>query len=667
MPYIKLNNMNVHKKPGRPASATLREAHPQLAEELVDPSLGDTLAQGSSRSVEWQCNKGHRWTARVNNRTNAKNKTGCPVCSGKKTLTGVNDVATTHPNIATLFVDQELAKNLTSYSNKRVELQCTKDASHTWSAPVARLTKQRSGCPYCVNKKVKARNSIQKTFPELAAQLVDPTIADSISAGSGKKVEWQCPDVAEHRWFATPNNRTSNIKTRGYIQGCPFCTGKKVSPGINDLATINPELAAELKDGSLATQLSKHSNKKVEWVCTKHGEPFIWTASVTNRSKGNGCPVCAGHTSIPGVTTFDVTHPDLATEVVDSNIASRVSSGSHTKTKWSCQKGHVWSAAIKDRVRGTQCPTCACAHTSRSEKDLTAAIRNITKEHIEENFELIGKSGKPGGSVNYDIVIPAKKVAIEFNGLYWHSDAVNKDKNYHFNKSEIARKAGYQLIHIWEDDWENKKEVILQTLAHKLNSAGHTNTIYARKTKATTLTSRAARTFLENNHIQGYVTATRHFCLVDTAGTTRAVLSVRSPKNNARMNRSPGVWEVQRYATNTVVPGGFSKLLKHAERTLINEGFDLNAWVSFSSNDISDGGMYEKCGFTAEKELAPDYKYFGAYTKNIRTPKERFQKSKFQNNPDLLWDPSWTERQCAAANKLYRIYDSGKIRWLKKI
>lgn len=244
---------------------------------------------------------------------------------------------------------------------------------------------------------------------------------------------------------------------------------------------------------------------------------------------------------------------------------------------------------------------------------------------------------------------------------------MDKDKNYHLHKSKIAQKAGYQLIHIWEDDWKNKKEVIIRTLTHKLNSSENADTVYARKTKAATLSSREARAFLEHNHIQGYVTATRHFCLVDTAGTTRAILSVRSPRNNARMNRGPGVWEVQRYATNAVVPGGFSKLLKHAERTLINEGSDIRKWVSFSSNDISDGGMYKKCGFIVEEELAPDYKYFGGHTKNIRTPKERFQKSKFQNNPDLLWDPSWTERQCAAANKLYRIYDSGKIRWVKNV
>lgn len=343
MLHIRLNNMNIHKKSGRPAGATLREAHPRLADELVDPTLADTLAQGSSRSVEWRCDKGHRWTARVSNRTNTKNRTGCPVCSGKKTLPGVNDVATTHPNIAKLFVDQELTKELTGYSNKRVELQCLTNHDHTWSAPVARLTKQRSGCPYCVNKKVKTSNSIQETFPELAAQLVDPAIAGSISAGSGKKVEWQCPDVAEHRWFATPNNRTSNVKTRGHIQGCPFCTGKKVSPGVNDLATVNPRLAAELKDSSLSTQLSEYSNKKVEWVCNDHGEPFIWSASVTNRSKGNRCPVCARHTSIPSVTTLDTTHPGLAAEMVDPGTASQVTSGSHTKTEWFRKLRHCHS------------------------------------------------------------------------------------------------------------------------------------------------------------------------------------------------------------------------------------------------------------------------------------------------------------------------------------
>src|SRR5699024_1019022 len=138
------------KRPtGRPASATLRQAFPDVADQLVDQSLGDTLAKGSSSRVEWQCPNGHRWHAVVYNRTASKNPTGCPVCAGKLIQPGVNDLATLRPDVAALLKDQSLATTLSQFSNKKVELRCTVNPQHTWNAPVSRLTKQGSGCPVC--------------------------------------------------------------------------------------------------------------------------------------------------------------------------------------------------------------------------------------------------------------------------------------------------------------------------------------------------------------------------------------------------------------------------------------------------------------------------------------------------------------------------------------
>ena len=133
------------------------------------------------------------------------------------------------------------------------------------------------------------------------------------------------------------------------------------------------------------------------------------------------------------------------------------------------------------------------------------------------------------------------------------------------------------------------------------------------------------------------------------------------------MYRDDGEWEIQRYATKGHVPGGFTKLLKAAEKLLLLKGYDLTKWVSFSSNDVSDGSLYRQSGFVIDNILKPDYKIVGDYTKWKRVPKEQFQKKRFRSDDSLLWDESWTEREALAANKLYRIFDAGKIKWIKYV
>ena len=186
--------------------------------------------------------------------------------------------------------------------------------------------------------------------------------------------------------------------------------------------------------------------------------------------------------------------------------------------------------------------------------------------------------------------------------------------------------------------------------------------IYARKCSVDVIDVRTAADFLDENHIQGKVASTYHFGLF-CDGELVAVLSCRSPKHNARMKRKDGEWEIQRYATNGSVVGGFSKLMKYAEKYI--DG--IKSWISFSSNDVSNGKMYLACGFKLDKELGADYRYFGAFTNNIRLPKEGFQKKKFKNKSGLLFEEDLTERELAHLNELYRIHDCGKRRWTKDV
>lgn len=709
-----------------PGETDLATTHPEIAKQLVDTSLGTILKANSHRKVAWKCEKGHIWTTSVVTRVAGN---GCPFCSGRLAIPGETDLATTHPELAAQLVDQTLAITLKAGSDKKVEWQC--EYGHMWITSVSNRVKGR-GCPWCAGKYGKVEdNTLAGTYPKLAMQLVDKSLATKLKPQSNKKVEWECEHG--HRWFAAVTSRTSKDA------GCPFCSGLLAIPGETDLATTHPELSAELVDQSLATKLKSNSHKKVSWKCTRG---HIWDATVANRVRGTNCPICAGKQVLVGFNDLYTTHEALCEELVDKKIGYKVTAGSHKEVEWQCSIcGNIWTALIKERaLRGKGCPYCSGRIAIPNVNSLNVTHPEIAAELVDKSLATVLKSGS-GQSVEWecptchnrwfatvynrvgnksgcplcwakssrsrteeelckvvstlvgdnvevlfndrkliepqelDIVIPSHKIAIEFNGVYWHSDVKVPDRKYHYNKQKACEEQGYQMITIWEDDWLNRRDVVIKMLATKLHALDNVskllpdvclNKYYARKLVCKEVGSIIARDFLNDNHIQGAVTANYHFALCDGDDVV-ALLSVRSPKNNARMKRGFGEWEIQRYATKGHVIGGFSKLLKYAEKTLVDNGIDLVSWVSFSANEVSDGNMYEKCGFMLDREIPPDYKYVGSVTDNVRKPKESFQKSKFKKSSKLQFEEGLTELELAELNGLHRCWDTGKKRWVKAV
>lgn len=591
----------------RPASATLEDFDPALADLLVDQSLR-TIAKGADRTVWWRCvnhldNPKHVYPAKVYNKTNAKHPTKCPICSGRLVVAGINDIATTHPEITELFVDQTIPTTVTAQSNKKFQFHCGNPDHDPWTAPVSRLTGQGSRCPQCSGRiAVKNTDCLAVTHPELTRQLADISLGFTLKAGSSKKVMWICPVNSNHRWETSPYHRIERETN------CPYCSGRQATPGVNDLATMHPHLADQLVNPRQAITLKAGSDKKVLWQCP--------------------------------------THPQ-----------------------------HTWRATVANRVnKHTGCGICHADGISSSEAEIVTVIKQL----CGDTTPILTHDRKICNGKELDIVLPEQRIAIEYNGVFWHSDGTKnpKAKGYHADKTRLAAEQGYQLLHIWEDDWRYRQNVVIKTLAHKLHATCHLNRVipgidkvdaethYARTLHPQAIHHARAHKFLETHHIQGAVAATCHFGLVTDDDQLVAVLSIRSPRQNARMKRKKGQWEIQRYATAGNVPGGFTKLLRFAERERAD---DITSWVTFAARDISQGGLYKKAGFTQDKILPTDYKYVGSKTGWKRVPKENFQKKTFRNRDDLIYHEGWTERQAAKANKLYRIYDAGKIRWIKEV
>jgi len=186
--------------------------------------------------------------------------------------------------------------------------------------------------------------SLAITHPDLAAQADgwDPT---TLTKGSDKKVGWKCE--LGHKWEGSVKNRT-------WGNGCPICSGRTVLAGYNDLATLNPDLAAQA-DGWDPTTVTPGLHKKVGWKCALGHQ---WKAPAYSRTAGAGCPICSGRTVLAGYNDLATLNPDLAAQA-DGWDPTTVTPGSEKNRAWKCALDHKWKANINNRAKGVGCPSCA--------------------------------------------------------------------------------------------------------------------------------------------------------------------------------------------------------------------------------------------------------------------------------------------------------------------
>lgn len=253
----------------------------------------ETVPAGSHKRVWWRCAQGHRWQTAIRVRTRG---CGCPVCTNRVAEEGFNDLSVTHPELSAQWHPSRngdlTPADVSMGSERKVWWRCEK--GHEWQAHVYARAGRRDGCPVCAGKVVVAgENDLASKFPDLAAQwhpiLNGTLVPDQVSVYSNRTVTWLCP--LGHTYTAAVSSRTG----RGC--GCPYCAGRRVLPGFNDLATRYPELAAQwhpdLNEKLTPEQVTAGSHKKVWWQCPLG---HVWKAVVYSRTGTvkTGCPICAG-------------------------------------------------------------------------------------------------------------------------------------------------------------------------------------------------------------------------------------------------------------------------------------------------------------------------------------------------------------------------------------
>ena len=382
------------KKDKEPLSIT----HPELAKEAYgwDPK---TLSAGSEKKREWKCKLGHHWKSNVNSRARGSN---CPFCSNTKVLSGFNDLATTHPELAKEAHGWD-PTTVSAGSDKRPEWKCKN--GHIWLAKIY-ARKVGRNCPFCSGRfPITGRTDLATTHPELAKEAHgwDPT---TVSAGSDKRPEWKCKNG--HIWKA-------NVGSRARLRsGCPFCAGQKAIKGINDLATTHPELAKEAHGWDPTKEIAG-THKKFEWKCKND---HVWKTSGYVRIRPNGCPICGNQKLLKGYNDIATTHPELAKEAYGWDPTKEIA-GTNKKFNWICQDKHIWMATANDRKQGYGCPTCSKTGFDPNKAaflyfliqpnwelyqiGITNDPNRRLKKHKRNNFDLLELRGPIDGFVAQDL------------------------------------------------------------------------------------------------------------------------------------------------------------------------------------------------------------------------------------------------------------------------
>ena len=242
-----------------------------------------------------------------------------------------------------------------------------------------------------------------------------------------------------------------------------------------------------------------------------------------------------------------------------------------------------------------------------------------------------------------DIFLPALSLGFEFNGVYWHSDRL-RDKDYHARKTDHFAEKGIRVVHVWEDDWTLRGDIVRSQVRNML---GLTEIkVHARTCEVRVVPKRHCLDFLETNHIQGSAASEVKLGLYHS-GTLVSVMTFDRWEGRKKMGT--GEYNLNRFCTLTdhSVPGAASKLLTHFIRAHRPKRI-----ISYADRDWSSGRLYDTLGFTKVGTTKPDYKYVVG---GRRTHKSRFRKSRLKNKG--------TERTQTDLMGLPRTWDTGKMKY----
>ena len=569
-------------------------------------------------------------------------------------VAGVNDLATTYPDIAALWHPTKnlplTPQQITKGSKTKCWWICS--AGHEDFARPANLITKNGRCSYCSgNKLLVGTNDFETMFPEVAKEwhpkLNKNLLPSMVSAGSQKKHWWKC-SVCKESWNAPPDNRRRGT-------GCPVCAGQKIVVGINDLATVLPTVSAlwhpHLNVELLPTQVTAGSPQMVWWKCEDNHE---WQAKIigmrSSFRKGQiGCAICYRNNLASGSKSLAELWPDIAAEWdydKNSTTPDKIAQFSNKAAWWKCSinETHSWETVISNRTRfGSNCAICwQSGSASQAEEEVAMFLESLGLSVERKVITLLDNRKE------LDIYIPEYNAAVEYNGLHWHSEKY-RSKEYHFEKYQECKDKGIELLQIWEDDWLDRKEIVQFRLSSYFGKMEPLPEVSEDDVVSKEIDAALANDFLDGSHLQGATDASRYFGLLNASENVVAVLAMTAAENARE-------YVISRYATKSVVSDRFNLLLENAIETL-----SPTKVFAVADNAMPDDEVLANSGFKVHRFIEADYMY---EKDKKRIDKTQFHHMKIQSNPSMVYFEGLNEHELAEKNGFIRIWDAGKTQWV---
>jgi hypothetical protein len=431
----------------------------------------------------------------------------------------------------------------------------------------------------------------------------------------------------------------------------------------------------------IITTKAEYASKKITELCPLNNGHIttVSMARALSRSKSTTCPVCGSPRLYNSTTNRYPTHCSLACEEVSvkqrltRKLISLLKTYKHSRgyvphnkildnrlnnKEWLIQAHHTKQMTTTDiaLLLGVDRATVSNRFTEFGITQMRFATSSAEThivtllQTVAPDLEVITNTRTVIHPLELDIYLPALKIAIEYCGLYWHSDIHSRINNtYHSAKYARCAALGIRLITIFEDEWIHNRSLVEQKLTAIIGRDSR-KPLHARKCDIVSVSKNEKASFFDQNHIQGNGPSSINFGLVHCGELVSAV---------GIISNGAGVYIINRFASSTNVRGAFSKLLRHFEQIYP----DWKTIVTFADLRWSQGKLYDDNGFDLLYSIPPDYTYINDVTKT-RIHKFNFRRARL---PKLLkqFDPTKSEVYNTRANGIFRIFDCGKLKYSK--
>ncbi len=294
--------------------------------------------------------------------------------------------------------------------------------------------------------------------------------------------------------------------------------------------------------------------------------------------------------------------------------------------------------------------------SSKSEISIKNFLLSVDIEHEKNSRKFLN-------GVEIDIINHSNKIGIEFNGNLYHSENYGgKNRIFHLNKTKLMNKKGYSLIHIFEDEWELKQNIVKEKLLYIFNKTNNKQKIYARNCTIKKIHPSIKNTFLNKYHIQGEDRATVSL----GAYYNENLVAVITFDNNRQMSKKgdSSTYELKRFCIDSdfLITGIAGKLLSH-----FIKNYNPKKIISFADRRwtlSATENLYTKLGFKLTKTLPPDYTYYNSKINRFkRFHKFSFGKSSLKNKFPEIYNDNKTEWEMMQELGYDRIWDCGKFKY----